>query len=166
MSVVRKTRFLVLLVLPLLVLNASCVRTAAPSDQGPKATVTSTEFARKGPCSDVMGSPFKAGPIICVDDTATSLSVTPDTIEVWDSVPNQPNTPVMLQWFTSSGTGDLRIVPSDPAKCPLKDSKAAVPGHYWLQTIPGQTTEGCKYTVFVGTRQKDPTIVITPCCGP
>lgn len=108
------------------------------------------------------GSSNPQAPIVCVDDTGTTLSVDPDPVRPDDV---QGGVPINLVWKTKSGGGDLRIEMKSNA-C-VKNLNCNGNGQCTSQVIRASTAT-CKYDVWIqgGTQPRlDPTVVIQPCCG-
>ena len=118
---------------------------------------------RAGPCASKAGSNDRNAPIVCVDDTGSTLTVSPDPIRVHD-VGASDKAPVVLQWHTVSGANDLHIEIEpgcvDEVKCPR-------PGHCVARTLPrgDKTEKRCKYDVWTDKHPRlDPEVIIVPCC--
>ena len=116
-----------------------------------------------GPCSSGAGDTNRQAPIVCVDDSARTLVVSPDPVTVHDSMSAQRSSGVMMHWYTRSGTGDLQVE-IEPG-C-VTETKCDRPGHCSARTMPG-SAKSCKYDVWVTGKSDrlDPTIVVTTCCG-
>ena len=113
------------------------------------------------PCMTSGGSDNRNAPIVCVDDTGSTLSVAPDPVIAFDR--DSGGQPVMIQWWLQSGGTDLDI----DIKPGCVTDKHCANGHCWAKTLP-RTAPGdvtCKYDVWT-TRQPrlDPAIVVTVCC--
>lgn len=119
---------------------------------------------RGGPCGK--GPSTKQTPIVCIDDSARTLKVSPDPINAHDAKEADRATPVTMQWFTASGSGDVRleIEPGCVANVRCNGN-----GHCTAQTVSvSGSRKECKYDVWIegGNHDRlDPTIVIDPCCG-
>jgi len=114
-------------------------------------------------CGDGAGSANRQAPIVCVDDSARTLSVSPDPVTLHDVSSSDRRTPVVLHWYTRSGGGDLQVE-VEPG-C-LSEVRCDGNGHCMARSQPGSTSR-CKYDVWIngGNHDRlDPTIVITPCC--
>lgn len=116
------------------------------------------------PCLNGNGSSSRQAPIVCVDDSARVLSVSPEPVTVHDVLESDRRSPVAVHWYTKSGAGDLQleIAPGcvTPPQC---DGR----GHCWARSLPGATGK-CKYDVWIeGGRHDrlDPTIVLSTCCS-
>jgi hypothetical protein len=116
-----------------------------------------------GPCSSPRGDANRQAPIVCVDDSSRTLVVSPDPVTVDDALSRDRKSPVMMHWFTRSGTGDLQVE-IEPG-C-VAEAKCDGRGHCSARTMPG-STKSCKYDVWVTGKSErlDPTIVVTTCCG-
>jgi hypothetical protein len=113
------------------------------------------------PCLIGGGSDNRNAPIVCVDDTGSTLSVAPDPVTAFDR--DAGGQPVMIHWWLKSGGNDLDI----DVKPGCVTDKHCENGHCFARTLPksvkGDVT--CKYDVWT-TRQPrlDPAIVLTDCC--
>jgi hypothetical protein len=119
---------------------------------------------RGNPCLTGNGSTNRQAPIVCVDDSARTLSVWPEPVVVHDVLESDRKSPVALHWFTKSGDGDLQIE-MEPG-C-VSNVQCDGRGHCWSRTIPGSKSR-CKYDVWIngGNHERlDPTVVITGCCA-
>jgi hypothetical protein len=146
MSLSRSFRVVVLLVL------AGC----AANQQSPSAT------ARV--CGGGVGSSNRQAPIVCVDDSARTLTVSPDPVTLHDVRSDDRRSPVVLHWYTRSGSGDLQVE-MEPG-C-TSDVRCDGNGHCQALSRPGAKGT-CKYDVWIngGNHERlDPTVVITTCCG-
>jgi hypothetical protein len=116
------------------------------------------------PCANGNGSENRQAPIVCVDDSQRTLSVSPEPVHVHDSLESNGTQPVIVHWFTKSGGGDLRIE-IEPG-CVIRESCDGR-GHCWARSVPGKDRRECKYDVWINGGQHDrldPTVVIQPCC--
>jgi len=147
MSEVRHLpRLLCLFVLSLLLMTC-----AARPNQG---------FSRTNPCAGGKGVASHGGPVVCIDDSATTLSVNPDPVTVWDA--DASGNPVTVQWFTKSGTGDPQITWKSDA---CMEPTACASGKCNGKTKKGATGKRCKYNIdLAGHPSLDPDVVLTPCC--
>ncbi|HYR27210.1 MAG TPA: hypothetical protein VEU30_02020 [Thermoanaerobaculia bacterium] len=105
-------------------------------------------------------------PIVCVDDSASVLSVSPDPIVLHDVMSTDRSTPGAIQWFTRSGNGDLQIRFRN-TEC--VKSVRCNDGHCTAvaaKKLPKQADEvRCKYDVLLtGHPTLDPETVLTGCC--
>jgi hypothetical protein len=109
------------------------------------------------------GSTSRQAPIVCVDNTARTLRVSPETVTVHDSMQENRSSGVMLHWFTTTApSGDLKL--EIEAGCVT--AHECDRGHCWARSIPG-AAKTCKYDVWITGDQHerlDPTIIIQPCC--
>lgn len=115
-----------------------------------------------GPCGTGAGSADRDAPIVCVDDSGSTLTVSPDPIRV-NEKHSKTRAPVVLQWFTKSGRNDLEIRMEEGCVEPVKcDGK----GHCMTKALGTNGTEKrCKYTIWTDKHPKlDPDVIITPCC--
>jgi hypothetical protein len=158
MSEVRLVpRLLVLLVAALLIAGCAARMT-------PEANPGSTAL-RANPCASGTPPMKKQAPIVCIDDSARKLVVSPDPVHVHDVNESDRITPVPMQWFTKSGTGDIQVR-IDPG---CVDKKACNGnGKCSAETVRSAAGKTCKYDVWItgGKHDKlDPTVVVDPCCG-
>lgn len=144
-----------LMVLVAVVLIAGCAARPMP-DPSPSPF-------RANPCANGKAVSTKQAPIVCVDDSARTLRVFPDPVVVHDVSASDRATPVTLQWFTTSGRGDvqLEIEPGCVANVRCNGR-----GHCTAQTVAGARKQ-CKYDVWItgGEHDRlDPTVVVDGCC--
>jgi hypothetical protein len=145
------------LLIPLVaVVVCGCVRSAQPVPVvGPGGGGS--------PCAS--GAPKehdRSAPIVCVDDSGATLRVSPDPVVVHD-VGASTSAPVVLQWFTHSGTGNLQL---EIAPGCVTDLQCNGRGHCTAKTrnITGADVR-CKYDVWTDTHPRlDPDIIVTECC--
>jgi hypothetical protein len=119
---------------------------------------------RGNPCASGAPPMNKQAPIVCIDDSARKLVVSPDPVVVHDVSASDRKTPVGVQWFTKSGTGDVQV--SIEPGCVDKKSCNGN-GKCAAETVPG-AKKRCKYDVWItgGAHDRlDPTVVVDPCCG-
>lgn len=119
--------------------------------------------AAASPCRDGNGSTNRQAPIVCVDDSARKLSVSPEPVRVHDVLESDRRSPVTVHWYTVSGGGDLQLE-IEPGCVSRQQCDGR--GHCWAQSVPGANRE-CKYDVWIngGNHDRlDPTVVIQPCC--
>ena len=151
-------RLLALLVATLLI--AACAAHHAPDPGGSRPT-----DLRANPCASGTPPMNKQAPIVCIDDSARTLIVSPDPVHVHDVDATDRTSPVGVQWFTKSGTGDVHVRIDhgcvDKKSCDGKGKCSA-------ETVPGaKQKKECKYDVWItgGKHDKlDPTVVVEPCC--
>jgi hypothetical protein len=152
MSEVRLVpRLLVLLVAVLLIAGCAARMTPNPTS------------LRANPCASGTPPMNKQAPIVCIDDSARTLVVSPDPVMMHDVNASDRKSPVPVQWFTKSGTGDVhvRIDPGcvDKQACDGRGKCAA-------ETVPG-ARKTCKYDVWItgGKHDKlDPLVIVGGCC--
>lgn len=123
-----------------------------------------TAFDRATVCRDGAGENNRQAPIVCVDDSARTLSVAPEPIVMHDVLASDRTTPVAVHWFTRSGGGDLRI---DIERGCVGRVQCDGRGHCFARTLPGARKQ-CKYDVWIrGDKHDrlDPTLVVDPCCS-
>jgi len=151
-----------LMVLGITIALCGCAaQTAAPDPAGTGALQPSR--AGGGPCASKRGVENRNAPIVCVDDTGSTLTVHPDPIRMHD-VGQNDRLPVMLQWHTVSGRNDLRVE-IEPG-C-VTEVKCERPGHCSARSMPraDKTEKRCKYDVWTDRHPRlDPDVIITPCC--
>lgn len=133
----------------------------APSRSGPSVA------PETGPCnSQGKGDENRDRPIVCVDDSAGALSVHPDPVRAHEVMSTDRKTPPVIQWFTRSGRGDLKVEFKD-AGC-VTDIDCNKNGHCKAKVIPlgGAGEKRCKYDVLLeGHPTLDPDTIIVGCCG-
>ena len=115
------------------------------------------------PCADRVGANDRNAPIVCVDDTGRTLTVSPDPIRVHD-VGAADRLPVVIHWHTVSGANDLRVE-IEPG-C-VTETTCDSNGHCRARTTPrnDKTEKRCKYDVWTDKHPRlDPDIIISPCC--
>ncbi len=139
-------------VLALLVVFAGCAADrVAPGASG-------------GPCANGNGVANRQAPIVCVDDRARKLSVDPEPVMVHHVRREDMKSPVMVHWYTRSGTGDLQLKVEQGC---VADLRCDGRGHCQARSEP-QPGKSCKYDVWItgdDHDKLDPTIVIVNCCG-
>ena len=114
-----------------------------------------------GVCRSGVAAVNRQAPIVCVNDMAAVLSVSPDPVEANDVLEGPRTEPVMLHWYTVSGKGTLGVQVHGTNCVARIDCES---GHCWAKTIP-RSTGTCKYDVWTTPWNKlDPTIIINPCC--
>jgi len=115
------------------------------------------------PCSAGAGKDDRNAPIVCVDDTGEALSVNPDPIRVHD-VGQSNRRPVVIHWWTRSGSNDLGIKVADGCVTNVRCRG----GHCMAKTKPTDASGAqCKYDVWTGKHPRlDPDIIIVDCCAP
>lgn len=114
-----------------------------------------------GLCGDGRGNADRQAPIVCVDDLGATLSVSPDPIVLHDQKKGGSQ-PVVMQWFTRSGRGDLQIAIEDGC---VTEVKCNGKGHCTAKSRDIDADVRCKYDVWTATHPRlDPDLVVTPCC--
>jgi hypothetical protein len=112
------------------------------------------------PCKAGAGKADRNAPIVCVDDTADTLSVNPDPISA-HSVGEADRQPVVIHWWTRSGGNALNLEIQPGCVTDVKCNGA----HCMARTLPVTARTQCKYDVWTDKHPKlDPDIVIDPCC--
>lgn len=116
---------------------------------------------RANPCAKGTGNADRNAPIVCVDDSGSTLSVHPDPVTVHR---RSGGAPVMIHWWTRSGGGVLGI--EIQAGC-VTEVNCNGP-HCSARTLPGDTGGArCKYDVWTDTKPRlDPEVIIVDCCSP
>jgi hypothetical protein len=116
------------------------------------------------PCASGTATTSRQAPIVCIDDTNRKLIASPDPIEVSNVLKSDRKSPVTVQWYTKSGTGDVQVK-IEPG-C-VTEEKCEGRGKCSAKSVPSGKPR-CKYDVWIEGSSKhdrlDPTIVITPCC--
>ena len=158
MSVARLVpRLFVLCVFSILI--GSCARPAPDPNPGRR-------IESNNPCATgIAASSTKQDPIVCIDDTNRTLVAIPDRIHVHESKKENRSLPVQIQWYTTSGTGDVHVK-MEPGCTALKVKTCNGNGNCEAETTPGVTTE-CKYDVWITGGKHDlldPEVVVDPCC--
>ncbi len=155
----RPSRIVFLLLTPVWI--AGCAsRGGTDTQPGPPPGIMRSSPCRENP----QGETNRQAPIICVDDSARTLTVSPDPVVLHDVLEADRSSPVVLHWFTTSGTGDLQLE-IDPG-C-VEAQRCDGNGHCTARSRP-RSTQRCKYDVWIngGNHERlDPTIIISPCCG-
>ncbi|HEY0156527.1 MAG TPA: hypothetical protein VGF28_04465 [Thermoanaerobaculia bacterium] len=153
----RLSRIAFLLLTPVWI--AGCAARGG-TDTGPAPGIM-----RHSPCAaNPKGETNRQAPIVCVDDSARTLTVSPEPVFVHDVLEGDRRSPVMLHWYTTSGTGDLRVE-IEPG-C-VEAQRCDGNGHCSARTRPGSNKQQCKYDVWINGGKHDrldPTIIISPCC--
>jgi hypothetical protein len=113
-----------------------------------------------GACGSVTASANRDAPIVCIDDTGSALTVSPDPIRV-NQTHSTTHAPVVLQWHTKSGN-DVQIEMEPGCVEPVKCTK----GHCTTKAMPTSGSETrCKYSIEMSGHPKlDPDVIIIPCC--
>ena len=163
MSEVRQVARLIvlfLLVLPIV----SCARSAVePNPPNPPNPIR--PFA-ENPCEKGAPPANKQAPIVCIDDSQRTLAANPDRVFVHESKKDDRTRAVQIQWYTTSGTGDVHVKMEEGCRAVnLKTCNGN--GKCEAETTPGVTTE-CKYDVWItgGKHDRlDPTVVVDACCS-
>lgn len=118
------------------------------------------------PCATGHPPASKQAPIVCIDDSNRTLVAHPDRVFVHDVKAADRTSPVQIQWYTTSGTGDVHVKMAEG--CRAVNLKACNgKGKCEAETVPGTTTE-CKYDVWITGGKHDlldPTVVVDSCCG-
>ena len=158
MSVVRLvSRLIVLSAFVFLIGN--CAR--------PNPDPTSIRPFAENPCAKgARPALSKQAPIVCIDDSARTLVAIPDRIHVHESKKENRSLPVQIQWYTTSGTGDVHVRMA-PGCTALKVKTCNGTGKCEAETTPGVAGAICKYDVWITGGKHDlldPEIVLDPCC--
>src|SRR5215211_1020256 len=96
------SRHFVLLGVLLFLCTCTSQQAVVPSPGGGASGGAATTLRRANPCAGKAGSTDRNAPIVCVDDTGATLSVSPDPIRVHD-VGAADRAPVVVHWRTVSG---------------------------------------------------------------
>jgi len=161
MSLIRRVSGVLVILLSMLFLTTCTASQDAAGTQPVSPTVSPSRAGN--PCTSGRGSDNRQAPIVCVDDSRRTLSVSPDPVRVHNVLRGDMRSPVMIHWWTQSGGGDLELEIADGCVTDLDCSR---PGHCSARTLPG-AGKSCKYDVWItgGNHDRlDPTIVIEPCC--
>jgi hypothetical protein len=151
-----------------LVLLVATLLIAGCAAQMPQPSVSGTAPSRMAPVCRESGAGERNpdAPIVCVDDSASVLRVSPDPF-ILHATPSKGSGTPAVQWFTTSGRGDLKVVFRDET-CVRNvvctgDHCTAVAA----RLEPGERERRCKYDVqLTGHPTLDPEGVLTPCCVP
>ena len=118
-------------------------------------------------CPSGTGSSDKSYPLICVDNS--NLTANPDSITVWDRQPlpnGQPSSfPVTIVWVTKNGGGNLGIEFTN--KGCLQENSLQCNGRGKCVARTRKVEKGqppCRYTINLEGRERDPEVVVQPCC--
>lgn len=115
---------------------------------------------KANPCSKGTGTTNRNAPIVCVDDTAATLSVNPDPLNV-NSVGQSDRQAVVIHWWTRSGGNELNVEIESGCVTDVSCSGA----HCKARTLPVTARTQCKYSVWTDKHPKlDPEIIVDPCC--
>lgn len=153
--------FLVLLIAALFIAGCARMQPSSPSPAGPSPSNAAPSFVAGG-CRAVKNAD---APIVCIDDSATTLRVDPDPFRIHETPSPAGTAPPTVQFFTMSGKGDLRVVFKDNecvrnvtcagGRCTAIASKLD----------PGETEQRCKYDVqLTGHPTLDPDGILIGCC--
>jgi hypothetical protein len=144
-----------------LVLLAAALVTAACASRPSAAPINTL---RANPCATGKVAENKQAPIVCIDDSARTLVAYPDPVVIHDVMESDRTTPVTVQWFTKSGTGDVQVA-IEPGCIEKKECNRN--GKCTAKTVKG-ANKRCKYDVWIEGDTKherlDPVVVITTCC--
>lgn len=147
--------------LAVVLLTLSCaMQPPDPGGTGPAPSLTGN------PCLGGSGSKDNDRPIVCVDDSSSVLKVHPDPVRIHDVMSTNRSAPTAIQWFTTSGKGELKVrfrdegcvrnVVCTGGRCNAVAAKKL-----------GRSGEEvrCKYDVMLtGHPDLDPETVLTGCC--
>ena len=150
-----------LMLLGMAVFIGSCA--SQPAVAPPGSGGSPSPAFRGNPCASKAGSADRNAPIVCVDDTGSTLTVSPDPIRVHD-VGASDKAPVVLQWHTVSGRNDLHVE-IEPG-C-VTETTCSGNGHCRARTTPrtDKTEKRCKYDVWTDKHPRlDPDVIVIPCC--
>ncbi len=158
MSVVRLvTRLIVLSAFALLI--SGCARAYPDPNTNPIRPLVAN------PCANGHPPANKQQPIVCIDDSNRTLAAHPDRVFVHDVKSDDRTKPVPIQWYTTSGTGNVQVKMESGCRA-VKLKACNGNGKCEAETVPGTTTE-CKYDVWITGGKHDlldPTVVIDACC--
>ena len=155
MSVLRRPVSSCVLVLSAVLLICGC---AARNDSG-------TRPLRPNPCAGGAIPPEnRQAPIVCIDDSQRVLRAYPDPVFVHDVNESDRVTPVEIQWFTTSGTGNVQV----ELETGCVTQKSCDRNGKWAAKAVRGANKRCKYDVWIeGDKNHDrldPVVVITTCC--
>lgn len=105
-------------------------------------------------------------PIAVIDDSGSQLSVDPPHLVTYDEYPKGSGRPMVILFFTRSGTGDFRIVEKN-GNCIASQDCVAGAGlcRVTVKKIEDGRPRTCDYGVDMkGFPYFDPTITVNPCC--
>ena len=150
-----------------LVLLVATLLIAGCAAQMPAPSPSGTAPSRLAPvCRDGAGERNADAPIVCVDDSATVLKVNPDPFVLHETPSKGSGTPA-VQWFTTSGGGELNVIFRDE-RCVR--NVVCNGGHCTAVAAKldaGEKERRCKYDVeLTGHPTLDPEGIIVPCCVP
>jgi hypothetical protein len=120
----------------------------------------------ENPCGKGAPQANKQAPIVCIDDSNRKLVANPDRVFVHDVRADDATKPVPIQWYTTSGTGDVHVKMA-PGCSAVNLKGCNGNGKCEAETVPGSRSE-CKYDVWItGGKHEllDPTVVVDACCG-
>ena len=158
MSVVRWVSRCVVVLSAVLLISACAARTAPGPAPGPSPL-------RANPCLNGAVPPVNLDePIVCIDDSARKLRAYPDPVTVHDVKASDRTKPVEIQWYTTSGSGDVNFE-MEPG-C-VTEKSCNHNGNCTAKPMKG-LNKRCKYDVWIEGDQTherlDPVVVITTCC--
>ncbi|HEU4888136.1 MAG TPA: hypothetical protein VFV49_09635 [Thermoanaerobaculia bacterium] len=162
MSVVRLVSRLLILCLTVLMISG-CARPAP--GPGPDPGGGPTKLVSNPCATGSAAASTKQAPIVCVDDSQRTLSVSPDPVHVHDAKAEDRSLPVVIQWHTKSGTGDVHVKVG-PGCDSVTVKGCNGNGKCEAETTPGKI-KPCKYDVWITGGKHDlldPTIVVDGCC--
>ena len=122
------------------------------------------------PCSGGGGSNNPYKPIICVDDSNPAAPTAPERVEFYDveadtvgghHVPSKR--PVKVEWYTTSGRGDLAIDFAAAQGC-VEKVECNHNGRCFTQARKQTAQNLCTYGVNLNGYKADPIVVVNPCC--
>lgn len=112
--------------------------------------------------------PYK--PIICVDDTNPGAPTAPDSTfydveaDLVGATKQPSNRPVKVQWFTTSGSGNLAVDFDAANKGCVGKVSCNGNGFCFTMALKQSASKQCAYGVNLDGRQTDPIVVVNPCC--
>lgn len=157
------SRSIVLLGVLLILCACAAQQSTAPAPPPAAGGSSSTALRAGNPCSNKVGSTNRNAPIVCVDDTGSTLTVSPDPIRLHD-VGAADRAPVVIHWHTVSGANDLHVE-IEPG-C-VTETTCDGNGHCRARTLPrsDKTEKRCKYDVWTDKHPRlDPDMIVIPCC--
>lgn len=158
MSEVRLVPRCVLVWSAALLISACAARPAPGPGPGPSPL-------RANPCAGGAVPPVSLdAPIVCIDDSSRKLRAYPDPVTVHDVMASDRTKAVEIQWYTTSGTGDVDVK-MEP-EC-VTEKSCNHNGNCTAKPMKG-VNKRCKYDVWIegdkNHERLDPVVVITTCC--
>ena len=116
-------------------------------------------------CADAHGVQRADAPIVCVDDSSDMLKVSPEPFVLHEKLSTGGNARPAVQWFTTSGSGDLKVAFKDERCVRNMVCHGSHCTAVAAKLTAGKKEERCKYDVMLtGHPLLDPEGVLTGCC--